>query len=1036
MASFLRGAALSLCLVLPGAALALDPGIPLRQIVVDSWQASDGLPVNSATAVVQTADGYIWAATEEGLARFDGVRFEVFDVDRVAEFGTNLIQTLAEAKGGGLWIGTTEALLRMEKGRFTSYGNAEGLPRGTVQAIVEDREGTVWAGTDGGGLVSLHGGRLVPFTTREGLAVGSVRALLAARDGSLWVGTRNGLWRIRGKEVTTYRAAEGLPNPYVTSLWEARNGDLWIGTNGGGLARLAGDRFTVYGANGGLPVANVLAVREDRDGTLWAGTNGGGLCRLAGGRFECLTTRHGLPADLVYALEEDREGGLWAVTTGGGLARLREGHFLNWGKKDGLSGDIVLPILEDRDGAVWIGTAGAGLNRLSGGKVTTFGARDGLPHAVVLSLAPDPSGGLWIGTAGGGLTRWDGKRFVSLTMRDGLESNLVQAIVVARDGSVWAGTNGGGIAILRAGRISSLRTRDGLPTDTLVALLEGRDGTIWAGTTGGLVRISGGRVSPIEAPGLTGRSILSLHESSDGVVWVGTVGAGLQRVAGGRVSAVRKKDGLPDDAVGAILEDGADSFWMSSNKGVFRARRVDLDAVAEGRASHVRCVLYGTRDGMASAECNGGYTPAGWRGADGRLWFATNRGAVVVDPSRLRPDPPAPAARVETILVDGKAADPAKETLLPAGSRNLEVRFAAPTFTDPKSLQFRYRLEGFDPGWVEAGTRRAAYYTNLPPGRLRFHVASIGPNGGSGDEASVEIVVAAPFWKTPPFAFLCAAAAVAVAAALTRWHRNRERRRERDHASAHALLEKLVADRTAQLKAANDELEAFSYSVSHDLRAPLRAIDGFSAIVVGSYAASLDAEGHRLLGLVRESARRMSRLIDDLLDFSRSNRTEIRHTRLRMKAVAQAAFEEAVPDPAVRARIDFRLGELPDAEGDAALLGQVWLNILSNAVKFSAKAERPTVEVSGSVEGGFARYRVRDNGAGFDMAYADKLFGVFQRLHGVTEFEGTGVGLALVKRIVTRHGGSVSADGTVGGGATFSITLPVGPGPEGSSRPL
>ena len=242
-------------------------------------------------------------------------------------------------------------------------------------------------------------------------------------------------------------------------------------------------------------------------------------------------------------------------------------------------------------------------------------------------------------------------------------------------------------------------------------------------------------------------------------------------------------------------------------------------------------------------------------------------------------------------------------------------------------------------------------------------------------------------------------------------------------------LEERVVRRTAELEASNRELEAFSYSVSHDLRAPLRAVEGFSAMVVNRYAGSLDGEGRRLLGVVRKNAQRMDLLIEDLLAFSRMGRKEMRVGRLDMAALARAAFEEVV-DAEGRGRVTFRVGNLPDAAGDPALIRQVWINLLSNAVKFSSRGERAVVEVDGALEGDRAAYFVRDDGVGFDMAHAEKLFGVFQRLHGMTEFEGTGVGLALVQRIVQRHGGRVWATGKVGQGATFSFELPAAGGPK------
>ena len=240
----------------------------------------------------------------------------------------------------------------------------------------------------------------------------------------------------------------------------------------------------------------------------------------------------------------------------------------------------------------------------------------------------------------------------------------------------------------------------------------------------------------------------------------------------------------------------------------------------------------------------------------------------------------------------------------------------------------------------------------------------------------------------------------------------------------HGELERRVEERTTQLEESNRELEAFSYSVSHDLRAPLRAIEGFSGMIVRDDAETLGAEGRRRVDVVRENARKMSTLIDDLLAFSRTSRQEIRRTRVVMKSLARVAFEEAVGDAGTQARIELRLGDLPDADGDPSMIQQVWVNLLSNAVKYSARRERPVIEVSGALEGELSVYHVRDNGVGFDMKYVDKLFGIFQRLHGAKEFEGTGIGLALVKRIVTRHGGRVWAQGNRDDGATFSFALP------------
>ncbi|MBK6404952.1 MAG: hypothetical protein IPF66_07885 [Holophagales bacterium] len=518
--------------------------------------------------------------------------------------------------------------------------------------------------------------------------------------------------------------------------------------------------------------------------------------------------------------------------------------------------------------------------------------------------------------------------------------------------------------------------------------------------------------------------VLALHEASDGSIWVGSQGGGLARIWNGRVASIRKKDGLFDDLVGALVEDAAGNLWMSCNKGVFRARRSELEAFTEGRAPSVRCVSYGARDGMRTAECNGGFTPSAWRAADGRLWFPTGKGVSVVDPARLYDGGLPPLVSIESVLVDGREAGVGKVVRVRAGSHNLEIRFTAPSFADPRGVRFRYRLEGFDEEWVEAGTRRVAYYTNLPPGEHRFQVDASNSDGvQSKDGATLALTVAAHFHQTVAFYLLCLACVAAAVVAAYRLRLRKRQHREAEQARARALLEALVAERTAQLKGANEALEAFSYSVSHDLRAPLRTLDGFSQVLLEDHSGDLGPEGKRLLGQVRESATRMSRLIDDLLRFSRAGAGQVRPERVDMTALARSAWDELVAldqGPPV----EFRLDALPEAFADAALLRQVWINLLSNALKFTSKRARRTVRVRGRKEDGRTVYEVEDDGIGFDMGGASRLFGVFERLRGSGEFEGTGVGLSLVKRIVELHGGSVSARGEVGVGATISFVLP------------
>ncbi len=1023
-------------------ALAIDPSVPVARLLREAWSVPEGLPQATVRAVVQDGTGYVWIGTEEGLARFDGVRFRVFDSAGTPELPKPDVRSLLVSRDGSLVIGTGGGLARLSGGRFTR--EAGGLPGRSVEALAETVDGTLWIGTDSG-LFVREGSALRRLATGDGLAGDAVRVLLAGRDGTVWVGTRTGLTRIAGERFETWHVADGLPHEYVTSLCETSGGEIWIGTNGGGVAVFRDGRFVTMGSHEGLPVQTILAVFEDRDRQLWVGTNGGGLCRFDGARFSCVAARDGFPADIVWSLGEDREGGLWVGAVGSGLFRLHEGRFTTYGTADGLVSEIALAVTEDRSGAMWVGTAGGGLSRFRDGRFTTFGTKDGLPHPVVLSLEPDPSGDLWVGTAGGGLTRFSNGRFTTRTTRDGLSSNLVQAILVARDGTLWIGTNGGGLCHLEGSVFRAFGSAEGLQSISVTSLLEEENGSILVGTEGaGLVRCRNGRLTSL-ASIVAARSILDLARTADGSVWVGTIGEGLVRLRGDRAVTIRKKDGLFDDLVGRILEDGRGNLWMGSNKGVSRTRQADLDAFADGRISSFRSVSYGTADGMRSRETNGGFRPAGWRATDGRLWFPTSMGVAVVDPARLYDNPVPPPVVVESVRIDGREVAFGDAVDVGAGARSVEIAYTALSFAAPRSVRLRYRLEGFDESWIEAGTRRTAYYTNLPPGDYVFGAAASSADGvPSARPALVTLRVAGRFTRTPLFFGLCLGAALAVGLGASRWRLARARGRERELLalvgareraeeelrSYQGRLEQLVGERTGELSAAVRELEAFSYSVSHDLRAPLRAVEGFSRVLAEDHGSGLGEEGQRLLEVIRSRTGEMQRIIEGLLRLSHSGARDLRRTTVDMTVLARGVWEELFEADG-RPAVDFVLDPLPETHGDPDLLRHVWANLLSNALKYSAPKADRRIRVRGRREEGGNVYEIEDHGIGFDPADCDRLFLVFSRLNETTGPKGTGVGLALVRRIVERHGGTVGASGRPGEGATFWFRLPH-PAPGGA----
>ncbi|MBI3131833.1 MAG: response regulator [Acidobacteria bacterium] len=722
----------------PAPARAQGPQKALTQFMHDVWQTEQGLPQNSVQAVLQTRDGYLWLGTQEGLVRFDGVRFTIYDRRNTPELGHNGVRCLLQDRAGALWIGTDGGLSRLEGGRWTRFTAADGLPEGQVWALMEDRRGSVWVGTLGGGVARMEGGRFVGQTAGGAHRWRRVNALREDRAGAVWMATEAGLVRLESGAAQVFTPKDGLAHPDVRALLEGRDGSLWIGTVGG-LNRLRDGKFTTLTRAQGLTNDLVYSLFEDRMGTLWIGTFGGGLNRLREGKLSAFTLKEGLSNDSIQALAGDQEGSLWIGTEGGGLNRLKEGKLSVIGTREGLTHDTIRAVLEDRRGTLWIGTQGGGLNALKEGGLSAITPKQGLSNGIVRALAEGGDGSLWIGTYGGGVNQLKEGRLSAITTRQGLSNDNVRSMVVDRKGVLWVGTEGGGLNRVEDGRVTVTTTREGLSNDSIHALAEDREGALWIATSRGLNRLKEGKLTVLTtAEGLSNDLVLSLHEGVRGELWIGTYGGGLNRLKEGRLASITTRQGLFDDAVMTILEDDAGLLWMSCNKGIFSVPRREVEEAMEGRRARVTSTAYGTADGMRSAECNGGQ-PAGWKTRDGRLWFPTIRGVVVVDPRRLPSNPIPPPVAIEEVLIDGKPAAPGPLQLQP-GTRTLEVHYTGLSFLAPEKVRFKYKLEGFDPEWVEAGGRRTAYYTALPHGAYAFRVLACN-NDGLWSEAGPSLAV-------------------------------------------------------------------------------------------------------------------------------------------------------------------------------------------------------------------------------------------------------------------------------------------------------
>jgi ligand-binding sensor domain-containing protein/signal transduction histidine kinase len=925
-------------------ARALDPRAGLGQFSRRAWLTEQGLPQNTAQSIVQSHDGYIWVATEEGLARFDGLGFTVFDRQNTPQLKSNDISALLSArKAPVLWVSTAGGLTRYGEGKWTTYTTADGLASNDVFSAYEDREGTLWVATSSG-LSRFREGVFTNFTTRDGLASDSVQVIYEDREGTLWVGTGNGLARLRDGRFESFDTERGLPGNSIAAIAESSDGCLWLGTDAG-LSCYSGGEFRNFTTREGLPNARVISLRADNAGSLWVGT-AGGLVRFRDNRFETLGGAEGLSNGIVLSIYEDREGSLWVGTESSGLHQLRDRKFATYTTHDGLPSDLVKAIYEDRRGNVWIGTYGGGLSLLKDGRLTTYTTVEGLASNIILAVFDDAEGNLWVGTPDG-LSRLRDGRFTTYTSADGLPNDFVRSIYADRAGRLWVGTRGG-LARLEGGRFESFTTADGLPNDFVGTIYEDAGGRLWVGTLGGLSQFSGGRfTSYTTKDGLSDNVVISIHGDAEGRMWIGTNGGGLNLLKDGRFTSFTTRDGLPHDTIYRILEDARGQLWMSCNKGIFRLAKAELEEFAAGARRSLSPILYGTADGMQTRECSGGGHPSGWRGADGRLWFSTVKGVATIDPERVATNTQPPPTVIEQVRVDGEPTAPGLE--LSPGRTRFDFHYAGLSFIAPEKVRYRYKLEGFDRDWVDGGDRRVAYYTNLGPGDYRFLVAACNNDGVWSDvPASFAFSLRPHFYRTYWFYALTAAAL-----ALLAWQLYALRVRQ-----MRARFAAVLGERNRIARELHDNLAQEILGVSVQLEIVARLMS----------SAPDAARSHldRARSLVRSSIAEARRYVWDLRSQSLDNRD--------LPTALSEMTRRLAAETGVRTRFEVSGTFRPlsrQVENNLLRIGQEAIN---NAVRHSGAQ---TISVSLGFDAGMVRLSVGDDGRGFDPdARTDGRFGL------------------------------------------------------------
>lgn len=745
----------------------LDPTLPIVRHVHDQWGTEDGLPQEMVLSLAQTPDGYLWIGTEEGVVRFDGLEFDLYDRETSPAIIHNHVSSLLAARDGALWIGTMGGITVLKNGVARSFPRKDGYP-GEVWALLQRRDGTIWAATSTG-IWSWNGLAFRRYGVEHGLPSAVAHALAEDDSGTLWAGTAGGLARFDGSRFVPL-SDPNIPEHPVSAIVPDGN-RLWIGTKGGGVTLLAGAASRRFTERDGLGGDFVLSMIRTSTGAIWVGSNGAPMTRIAGGRLETF----GRPEERPWAYLEDREGNLWFG--GLGLHRLKTAKIHTYTTDDGLSSNTILPIVQDRSGTIWIGTAGGGLNRHRDGRFESFGPDDGLPGAVILALLAARDGTLWIST-NRGLARWVADRITPFDPPEGIAGAPVLAFHEDADGTIWFASQGAGVWSMRGDAIRHITTADGLPSDAVYDIHRDSRGTLWFASSAGLALLDGNRCRVV-TPELIDENIGSIREDAEGDLWIATWSKGLALLRSGKVHIFRERDGLQSDTLHAAIPDARGTIWMTSNRGISSLPKSAFLDFARGRSKRLRPTVFGRSEGMRNRECNGGVDPAGALLADGRIWIPTMGGIAEVDAARIVPNRIAPLVTIESVQLDGAHVDLRSGIRMKAARSRLAIRYNALSLYAPEGLTFRYRLEGFDDTWHDAGTRRAVEYTNLPPGDFRFVVMATNSDGIEGRApASFAFTVVPRFVQTRLFYGLIAFGVLLVALGAHRWRTAVLHRRE------------------------------------------------------------------------------------------------------------------------------------------------------------------------------------------------------------------------------------------------------------------
>ena len=931
-----------------------------------TWSPQDGLPDNTVNSIAQTPDGFLWTATPNGLARFDGVRFQDFTAINDTGGTSSRMEALLNDRLGRLWIAKNSGeIFCRDNRRVIAFTN--GLPRVRVTVLVEDAEGSIWIKYADGQLARIQKQSLQVFSEKDGWRGAGRSWITKDIRGELWFINEGAVGVFRKNQFLTLHRIRPERDCITAAtdggIWISGRRELWKCTEKGG-ATLIGTLPTIW------PSATTTAVLGDRTGAVWIGTAEAGLLRYDATGFTNVKTSH----REILSLAEDQEGNIWVGTRLGGLNRLRRRALELENVLTVLPTEAVLSVCQDKAGDIWATTQSGLVAQREEGIWKILSADTNWFARYANCIAPARNGGVWIGTQRRGLVLWqNGTNGINPRAADGLASDFIRSLLPSPNGDLWIGFDAtNALQRLRDGRLDTFP----LPNEESVVSAMTLDAAtnLWVSTSDGLLlQMTGTALVDVTSNTLVApQAICCLLATADGSLWIGYAGRGVGRIKAGRFTRTSTEQGLREDYISQILADQKGRLWFIGDRGLFYVKQSEFDELANGTRERVRSVTYDREEGLAPLLGSHGQWPGALRSQDERLWFATQSGLAVLTPNQADENPRPPPVAILRVVSDGSLVaaydagvlqadtnsphlsdlrQPKATVQIPPGNQQTVFEFTAMSFTAPGNVTFKYRLDGLDRDWVETRARRSEIYRRVPPGAYRFRVIACNNDGVWNEAGAAVAVQVMPYlWQSWWFRISIVLVVLGVNGAAARYFAIRR-----------------MKSKLAQLnreRAVENERSRIAQDIHDDIGANLTEITLLSEL-----AQSEDAPADEVKSDIRKiatRARELTRSVDATVWA-----VNPRYDNFDSFVSYACTFaEDYLASAAIRLRL-----EVPTSLPSHALAPNVRHNVflilkeaLNNTVKHAAATE-VWLRIK-TIPDGFSMV-IQDNGKGFDLHLAD-----------------------------------------------------------------